>query len=456
MVISVIKKYVKCIIPLILIANIITFAAVVSDNDGSAFITKSEYDSLKNNFQSQLDSYNTSIDAKIDNAVASYLAGIKAEKVTKLTNIYEDLGGKDIKFGKPNISPTIKPVSGWGLYYLNCWQSGYIAAYPGAGYNAIKDASSSSWWSSSAGGGTLGQFLVYDNIDGDKYLTKYIKGLLEAVYVGGWYRVVEHVNSIQAYPWGSAPTKLGESCVVGDKTLVDCCLSYYRAYENTKIDLTNWTSSYGVGTGNIQTIKQDDYDLPNQYRTARADFTVNRTATINADTRGGTCNGSIKFTNLRVYDWTINSTDKYSNLIPGFYEHKKWWSTLYGGVQFFQTKNEDGKVNITKLRLTRAENTGGTWSTSGDVYFAINAGMFPNNDELDGTERFTKVTGATLYDESKNLYKADANAEISIEFEGKKNTVYFIKLQPNVAVTTKTDLYCGISNGAEITITSIS
>ncbi len=54
-----------------------TFAAVVSDNDGSAFITKAEFDSLKNNFQSQIDQYNTSIDSKIDGAIAAYLAGIR-------------------------------------------------------------------------------------------------------------------------------------------------------------------------------------------------------------------------------------------------------------------------------------------------------------------------------------------------------------------------------------------
>ena len=61
------------------------FAAVVSDNDGSAFITKAEFDSLKNNFQSQIDSYNTSIDSKIDSAIAGYLAGIKADKEEILT-----------------------------------------------------------------------------------------------------------------------------------------------------------------------------------------------------------------------------------------------------------------------------------------------------------------------------------------------------------------------------------
>ncbi len=58
------------------------FAAVVSDNDGSAFITKAEFDSLKNNFQTQLDAYNSSIDNKIDNAISSYLAGIKTELTT--------------------------------------------------------------------------------------------------------------------------------------------------------------------------------------------------------------------------------------------------------------------------------------------------------------------------------------------------------------------------------------
>ena len=65
---------------LVVLINIEGFAAVVSDNDGSAFITKAEFDSLKNNFQSQIDQYNTSIDSKIDGAIASYLAGISLHK----------------------------------------------------------------------------------------------------------------------------------------------------------------------------------------------------------------------------------------------------------------------------------------------------------------------------------------------------------------------------------------
>ena len=60
------------------------FAVVISDNDGSAFITKAEFDSLKNSFQAQLDKYNTSIDSKIDEAIASYLSGIKVSKENKV------------------------------------------------------------------------------------------------------------------------------------------------------------------------------------------------------------------------------------------------------------------------------------------------------------------------------------------------------------------------------------
>ena len=65
-------------------------AAVVSDNDGAAFITKAEFDSLKNNFQSLIDQYNTSIDTKIDGAISAYLAGIRVAKTSYENVIFND------------------------------------------------------------------------------------------------------------------------------------------------------------------------------------------------------------------------------------------------------------------------------------------------------------------------------------------------------------------------------
>ena len=63
---------------LIVLISIENSAAVVSDNDGASFITKAEFDSMKNDFQATIDQYNTSLDNKINSAISSYLAGAKS------------------------------------------------------------------------------------------------------------------------------------------------------------------------------------------------------------------------------------------------------------------------------------------------------------------------------------------------------------------------------------------
>ena len=65
-----------------------TNAAIVSDNDGSAFVTKAEFESLKGNFAGQIKNYETSIDKKVDGAIASYLAGVNLSKKEVLPVIY--------------------------------------------------------------------------------------------------------------------------------------------------------------------------------------------------------------------------------------------------------------------------------------------------------------------------------------------------------------------------------
>ena len=104
------KKIFKKIIAivLVLIFSVNSFAAVVSDNDGSAFITKAEFESLKNNFQNQLNQYNITIGNKIDNAIVSYLAGIKV----------------DVKTDKPII------VGNWGYYTIMNGSVDNEYAYP--------------------------------------------------------------------------------------------------------------------------------------------------------------------------------------------------------------------------------------------------------------------------------------------------------------------------------------
>ena len=66
-----------------------TFTAAISDNDGAAFITKAEFDSLNTEFQNSLNQYNSGIDNKIDEAISSYISGIKTSS-TRTLNIIND------------------------------------------------------------------------------------------------------------------------------------------------------------------------------------------------------------------------------------------------------------------------------------------------------------------------------------------------------------------------------
>ena len=67
-----------------------SMSAIVSDNDGSAFVTKAEFEAMKDNFADQVENYENSIDGKIDGAIAAYLAGIKTTRKTVITNMFRN------------------------------------------------------------------------------------------------------------------------------------------------------------------------------------------------------------------------------------------------------------------------------------------------------------------------------------------------------------------------------
>lgn len=127
------KKYYKIIISIMLIGilSINSFAAIVSDSDGSAFVTKTEFDALRNNLDKQINDYNRSINAKIDGAIASYLAGIKVSlPPDNLYNKLKDsLGGEDLWM--KNYVPTDKRGSNTikNQFTLNVVRRLYYAYY---------------------------------------------------------------------------------------------------------------------------------------------------------------------------------------------------------------------------------------------------------------------------------------------------------------------------------------
>ena len=64
--------------------TISTMGAIVNDNDGAAFITKAEFESLKNEFQVEIDQYNKSLDNKINGIIANYWDGLIIKKTVKI------------------------------------------------------------------------------------------------------------------------------------------------------------------------------------------------------------------------------------------------------------------------------------------------------------------------------------------------------------------------------------
>lgn len=132
-----------------IICNLNTFSVAVSDNDGAAFITKAEFDSLKKNFQSQIDQYNTSIDSKIDLAIASYLSSIKtASSSNKNTVLAEDIYMYDNTSGTTRMRYVYGPPAAIGHIQDVKWSDsadyGNLAAIditlPSADHNTKK------WW----------------------------------------------------------------------------------------------------------------------------------------------------------------------------------------------------------------------------------------------------------------------------------------------------------------------
>ena len=122
------KKSITIVLALIL--SFSAYASVVSDNDGSAFITKAEFDSLKNNFQQQIDQYNTSIDSKIDTAIAQYLAGISISVRSPKRLLYElDNVGFGNGYRAYNISTLSERVGD-----LATWLVSSTITVPSAGY----------------------------------------------------------------------------------------------------------------------------------------------------------------------------------------------------------------------------------------------------------------------------------------------------------------------------------
>ena len=221
---------------LVLLLSIDSLAAVVSDNDGSAFITKAEFDSLKNDFQSQIDQYNSSIDSKIDIAIATYLSGLTVETKSTKT-FYDGLGEKvliidsskinDLKRGKPEIS--FNSYSAWISNNTGETSAGMITI---SSINLLRsDANSTSFetFAINESDADEQKFLFYD----DDYKFKIVAVNNYAFYYG--YTPFFPVGTNFAIRWhgaGNGISGSGHKCILNPdpNPTASCGQSHYSRY----------------------------------------------------------------------------------------------------------------------------------------------------------------------------------------------------------------------------------
>lgn len=124
------KRYIKTlkaflIILTIMFANMSTYAAIGA-NDGSAFVTKAEFDALVNTFNEQMDNYENGVVSKIDGAIANYLASLSQANTSEAV-FFNGEGNvamvmnmdniKDFKIGKPGYDMQFENIyAGYAQY----------------------------------------------------------------------------------------------------------------------------------------------------------------------------------------------------------------------------------------------------------------------------------------------------------------------------------------------------
>ena len=128
---------------------------MVSDNNGSAFITKAEFEALKDDFNSQIDNYNKSISSKIDGAIANYLASIPLKETTYQQEegafsypLYIYMNYNDLddtgNFSKWEVTQNHKVMIGYYSAYITDWITKSSSWQPKQWYDLIEE--DGVWW----------------------------------------------------------------------------------------------------------------------------------------------------------------------------------------------------------------------------------------------------------------------------------------------------------------------
>ena len=260
---------------------------MVSDNDGSAFITKAEFDSLKNNFQSQLDSYNSNIDNKIDAAIASYLAGIKVQKTEQKNMMLwggRELGLIENENARPYVEGNVGGRLDFTLYAAQNQSGHATGGYWSSGITTVSNDVTSNcnptWFKTcfhrmTANSDPFKYLIVDVNKTGGDYYFNLVGYASVNEEIVGLHRTHKREDLTQRYAW-----------------TIGLCSGFYSQRNALETASTNYTSNFAQfcectnrssGMGSYAARGASFNDHHNEYLLTWKDVTITSEPTIQSD-----------------------------------------------------------------------------------------------------------------------------------------------------------------------------
>ena len=429
---------------MILITSGIVNSAIVSDNDGSAFITKAEYDSLKNTFQSQLNQYNTSIDSKIDNAIAGYLSGVTVKKEVTESFIGAGHGTREFvnTFALTNTNRLGDYVEGYSAVNFEgsdsdgTYRSSATGRYFNMGYVTFDTGYAADPYKVSKGTNKDMFLYIQDSVWNNAY--KVSNRQVECIPFTSWFGYFVAHN---AYPNNTSFTKPADFTITSTNTT--------WGYQSGTFSVTIGGRSM---TCNPNAIFVSNDTIKNEYvLNCLAGSTVPTTSlyTLHLDDRSelGPIStyvpidkgwARIRYNGSATQDSANTWISGSQYLLTTYhhnYEHNYALSDLvvdtmsaavdsavkyYSGLPLFKA-SQDGTVTM-KIKITNSGNE------SSKV--AIRSGQFSNTAFSEGIFLDSIVADWKVDDAKSWPTSFNANQEYELEFEVKNGKYYYVKVLP--------------------------
>ena len=466
------------IVSLLIIAICIpSFSATVSDNDGSAFITKSEFDSLKTNFQAQINHYNTSIDSKIDAAIASYLAGIKVESNTDIeSTLWVANQSKPVKFTSTWDVPTtmignkyVITSMWWWIFEVAIKHSGSIYTELDVGMMQANQQNAQITESNYGDTDTIIALPGYNNIYNKYYIdNESFWNVLPktSIFCFVWHDKLSRdwsanqSNMLNVYlnlsqvdtgtmamrnsNFGSKQYKTNITIYGGIEspfTYSDVNIEYITQTNDTFKTLSSITGSKYVNTlagnqvsGIIKATKLEDWNVTENSPIATYDTNTHLGWKTNSWTYGGA--GADNVSKVYPNSWPTNMPlaevylKKNTDLEAVNLIHDTWSSvtdnliTYYSGIPLFKCTS-DGIVEL-PLKFVVDGGTGGADFSIKDVAFNNTTNL-----ETSTVEMYTDKELTTAY--TNPSFSGETDFEKTIYFKVENGKTYWIKVKPNTS-----------------------